>query len=112
MAEALPTTNAGSTQSRVRLISTRQPDDPGPPRPTAAPASTPSSHAFLAQLMPMLMAIAAVAAARVLLLLAAMGAFVLAFMATQNPEPFRLLATVIYDLGIVGPITFLYLKKG
>ena len=108
----MQTTNAGSTQSRVRLISTRQPDDPGVPSKTAAPVSTPSNHAFLQQMLIVMTAIAGVAATRMLLLLAMVGATVLAFMATQNPEPFRLVATVIYDLGVIGPITYLYLVKG
>ena len=113
MPEALPTTSAGSMPSRVRLINTRQPDDPGmAPKPMAALASTRSSPEFLAQMMPVLTAIAAVAAARMLLLLAMLGAFVLALLATLNPEPYRLVATVIYDLGIVGPLAYLALVKG
>ena len=113
MPEALQTTNAGSTQSRVRLISTRQPDDPGvkTPQPEAPPSPS-SSPAFLAQLVPMLIAIAAVAAARILLLIGLMGAIGLTYLAMQNPDPYRLAATFGYDVLSGGPLTWLYLKKG
>ena len=58
------------------------------------------------------MAIAAVAAARILLLLSVIGAFTLALLAIQNPDPYRLAVTVIFDLGVVGSVTYLYLQKG
>ena len=112
MAEALQTTSAGS---RVRLISTtRLPDDPGvePTSPLAVEPSTPLSPVFLQQMTAVLTAIAAVLAARVLLLLSVMGAFVLAWAAIQNPDPYRLAVTIIFDLGVVGSVTYLYLQKG
>ena len=111
MAEALRTTSAGS---RVRLISTtRLPDDPGvgPTSPPAVAPSTPSSPVFLQQMMAVLTAIAALLAARFLLLLASIGAFVLAYMAIANPDAYRLAITVVYDIFVVGPLTWLYLSK-
>ena len=60
----------------------------------------------------MLTAIAALLAARFLLLLASIGAFTLAYLAMQTPDAYRLAATVIYDLGVLGPVTYLYLVKG
>ena len=41
-----------------------------------------------------------------------MGAIGLTFLAMQTPDPYRLAATFIYDILVVGPITYLYLKKG
>ena len=105
MAEVLPTTNAGS---RVRLISTRDAQDTKP----EASALPPSNRVFLEQMTATLTAIAAVLAARLLLLLASMGAFMLAYLAMQNPDGYRLAATVIYNLGVVAPITWLYYSKG
>ena len=62
--------------------------------------------------MAVLTAIAALLAVRFLLLLASIGAFVLAYMAIANPDAYRLAATVIFDLFVVGPVTYLYLMKG
>jgi hypothetical protein len=78
----------------------------------AAPVSTPSSPAFLQQMMVVLTALAAIAATRILLMLAMIGATVLAFMATQNPEWPRLVANAIYDILVIAPLTYLYLQKG
>ena len=59
-----------------------------------------------------LTAIAAVLAARFLLLLSIIGGFVLAWAAMGNPDAYRLAVTVIYDVFVVGSVTFLYLQKG
>jgi hypothetical protein len=57
------------------------------------------------------MAIAAVVAARVLLLLSGAGGFVLSLYAIQSPELARIGVCVVYDLGIVLPIAWLYLRS-
>ena len=113
MAEALQNTNAPSTP-RVRLISTRQPDDPGldPIDRLAAPASTRSNPAFLEQMMAVMTAIAAVLAARFLLLLSALGAFTLALLTVGNPDAMKLAVNVAFDLLVLIPVTYLYLQKG
>jgi hypothetical protein len=82
------------------------------PLPPNSPASTPSAPGYLQEVLAVLSAVAMVLSARILLLLSAAGAFVLAYMATQSPETGRLIATVIYDCGVLGPITYLYLKQG
>ena len=112
-----PTLQATNPGSRVRLLSSRQSD------PTSAEndqltaqrevqPSQPSNHAFPAQVLATWTAIAMMLSARLLLLLASMGAFMLAYLAMQNPDGYRLAATVIYNLGVVAPITWLYYSKG
>ncbi len=62
--------------------------------------------------MAVMTAIAAILAVRMLLLLSVTGAFVLALLAIQNPDPYRLGVTVIFGIIVVGPITYLHLMKG
>ena len=117
MAMESPTTNPASERPKVRLISARElpagdaPQNP-PPSSTAASSSTVSSSAFLQQMTATMSAIAMVLAARFLLLLSATGAFILACLAMQSPDVFRLAINVVYDIGVVAPVTWLYLQKG
>ena len=113
MAEALQNTNAPSTP-RVRLISTRQPDDPGldPIDRLAAPASTRSNPAFLEQMMAVMTAIAALLAVRFLLLLSAIGAFTLALLTVGNPDLMKLSVNAAFDLLVFVPLIYLYVAKG
>ena len=112
MAEALPTTSAGST-GRVRLISTRQaPDDPGVQVKPEAPVSRPSNPVFLQQMLAVMTAIAALLAVRFLLLLTALGAFFLAFLTIQNPDGMKLAVNAAYDLLVFGPTVYLHITKG
>lgn len=118
----MPTENV----SRVRLLSerqvpeTRQPPDVLPPRPntdhsptaTEAPPSTPSRREFLSQTLSVIMALATVLSARLILLLAGIGAFVLAYFALQQPTNAALTACAIYDLTIFAPLVWLYATKG
>lgn len=115
------------TGSRVKLISERESRPPDPqeaarawpdvtapntPRATAAARSTPSSPAFLQQMMAVLSAMAAMLAARFLLLLAAVGAFLLAYQSLQTPTTMTLAITIAYDLLVVVPLVYLYLNRG
>ena len=56
------------------------------------------------------MAIAAVAAARFLLLLSGAGGFVLSLYAIQSPDLARIGVCVVYDVGVILPIAWLYFK--
>jgi len=105
MAEPLPSTRGNST---VRLISTRE---ESPPRPEAAPSPV-LSPAFLQQMTAVMTAIAAILAARLLLLLAAMGAFALALLTVGNPDAMKLSVNAAYDLLVFCPLVYLYIRKG
>lgn len=58
------------------------------------------------------MALATVLSARLILLLAGIGAFVLAYLALQQPTPPALIACAIYDIAIFAPLVWLYAKQG
>lgn len=60
----------------------------------------------------MVMAIATVVSARLILLLAGIGAFVLAFLSLPNPSTAALMVNGIYDLVVFVPLIWLYASKG
>lgn len=55
--------------------------------------------------------LAVVLAVRLVLLLATIGAFILALIAIRDPDPFRLGALVIYSVGIVIPCIWLSSRR-
>jgi hypothetical protein len=55
-------------------------------------------------------AIAMILSARILLLLSALGAFVIALLALPSPDMGKLGVLVIYVTGVVLPVAFLYLR--
>lgn len=62
--------------------------------------------------MALLNAAGVILASRFILLLAVVGGFILAYMATLNPVPMTLIANAIFDALIILPLVVLYLKKG
>jgi hypothetical protein len=112
----------------VRLLSERTTADrpvltelPLPPLPTNSPteipitegiSSKPSSRDFLEQMTAMLMAIAAVVAARILLLLALVGSFALAYQAMTQSTLTNLIVTVTFNVTVVLPLVWLAWQKG
>ena len=99
---------ATSRVSTVRLLS--QSERPSPQ--TGENASPPSSLAFHQAALGSLTAIATLLPARFILLLAGVGAFVLHFLAVQNPDTMRLLTAGGYDLLVFIPTTYLYVTRG
>jgi len=69
------------------------------------------SQGFLTAMVSILASMAAVVAVRFLLLLAVVGAFVLAYQGQQNPDNLRILTTVIYNLTVVGPLVYLNARR-
>ena len=55
-------------------------------------------------------AIAAILAARILLLLSGVGAFALAYLALGDPTVGKLGVLVIYVVGVVLPVAYLYVR--
>jgi multisubunit Na+/H+ antiporter MnhB subunit len=51
-------------------------------------------------------------AARFLLLLSGVGAFALAYLALSAPDLGKIAVLVVYVLGVVLPIAYLYLRNG
>lgn len=45
-------------------------------------------------------------------MMAMVGATALAYLAMETPDAYRLAGNLIYDILVVGPITYLYLMKG
>lgn len=78
---------------------------------TNSPPISDERVSFLKEMVAVLAAMAAVVQARFLLLLAVVGAFVLTFQAQQNPTMMMVATTVIYNLTVVGPLVFLYVRK-
>lgn len=116
MAEHHSTASNESLPGRVRLLAERTlPAASAPPTPTPQPPAgsvqNGATPAFLAQMAAILAAMAAVVQARFLLLLAVMGAFVLAYRSQMNPDQMMIATTVIYNLTVVGPLVYLYARK-
>ena len=57
-------------------------------------------------------AIAALLAVRMLLLLSGIGAFILHYLAVQNPDMMKLMTAGAYDLLVFIPLTYLYVTRG
>jgi len=57
-------------------------------------------------------AIAMMAAARIILLLSAIGAFALAYMAIVNPSSQALIAAGMFNVFVVIPVIVLYWQRG
>ena len=115
---ASQTTSPDSPRPRVRLIGQRpshsSPEAAPPelsPR-TVAPSSPPSNPAFLIEMIAVLQAIAMLLAARLLLLLAVLGAFSLALLAHWSPHPMSLWLNIAYDVLVVIPLGGLYWQRG
>lgn len=93
------------------------PTPPMPQREMRNPTANPNSAAFQNEVMSRrawrasvigsLNVAAMILAARFILLLATLGAFVLAYIATQSAQPLQLVAVGIYLLGVVFPLTWL-----
>jgi hypothetical protein len=47
-----------------------------------------------------------------MILMATVGAFVLALMAVYNANPLTIAVTVVYDIGVIMPLVWLAIKKG
>jgi hypothetical protein len=75
-----------------------------------APVPTDRSM-FVTEMVPVLAAMASVLQARLLLMLAVIGAFALTFLIVGNPDQMKILTVAIYDICIVGPLVFLYVRK-
>lgn len=100
---------------RMRVVSERPMAPPQPPAPVAAPAPpgpAPNDRAWRAALIASMQAIVLVVAARAVLFLAAVGAFVLAWVALRDPQPLRLGAAGMFDLLVFLPAVWLAAKKG
>ena len=96
----------------LRTSTTPLAEDPkaiSPPLPSS-PASKPSDPVFLQQLTAVMVAIAAILATRLLLLLASIGGFWLAYQAIGNPDTLKIAVCVVYDVGVILPIAYLYLR--
>ena len=83
-----------------------------PPTTSAAAPSTPSRAGFPAQILAVMSAIAMILAVRVMTLLAAIGAFLLAFAAVHEPTVMTIAVTLVYDIGVLMPLVWLATKKG
>ena len=95
----------------------RSADTPLADAPKAIPSPLPSSPdlprsdpVFLQQVTAVLTAVAAILATRLLLLLASVGSFVLAYRALSEPNWLKLAVCVVYNVGVILPIAFLYLR--
>ena len=77
-----------------------------------APASRIFAPEFLEQMTAVLMSIAATVAARLLLLMALLGAFTLALLTVTSPTTLTLAANAIYDCLVFLPLVILYLRRG
>ncbi len=81
--------------------------------PSASPApQVHPDHAWRHALLGTLQGIALVVSARGLLLLAAVGAFALAWSALADARPLRLVAAAAYDLLVFLPTVWLASKRG
>ena len=123
---ASQTTRTDSERPRVRLIGTRSSQEASAPsaetaarsepallpRTMAERSSTPSNPAYLTEMLAVMSTIALLLAARLLLLLAVLGAFALAFLAHWTLEPMSLWLNIAYDVLVVIPLVFLYWTRG
>lgn len=82
------------------------------PPTTAARSSTRLNPDFLAQMLAVMGAIGLLLATRLLLLLAVLGAFALAFLAHSTRDAMSLWLNVAYDVLVVIPLVALYWKRG
>ena len=82
----------------------------GPLPQPSSPVSKPSDPVFLQQVTAVLTAVAAILATRLLLLLARVGSFVLAYRALSEPDWLKLAVCVVYNVGVILPVAFLYLR--
>jgi hypothetical protein len=57
-------------------------------------------------------AIAMILSARILLLLSGLGAFVLAYLAVGAPDVAKIAILVVWCIGVVLPVVYLYLQGG
>lgn len=121
----------GSKTARVTLLAERPTSDlrstfigsstaPAADRPTPNSTSIPitdescrpSRPAYLESMMAAMTAIAMMLAARAILLLTAIGAFVLTFLAVTAGTTPALIAAATYDVFVVIPCIWLYLQRG
>jgi hypothetical protein len=83
------------------------------PQTTAAAArSTPSRAGYHEQILAVLSAISMVLAARMMAMLATLGAFVLAMTAMTNPTPLTIVIAAAYYVGVLLPLVWLAARKG
>lgn len=123
-----------ATQSRLTLLGERAAGtSPVSPKGTAAPESTsldsmdagrtihspatastspPSAPVFLAQMLAVMTTIAMMLATRLLLLLAILAAFVLAYQSMMNPTIMTLAVSTVFDTLVVLPLAALYIWRG
>src|SRR5215471_10891303 len=109
--------------SRMVLVGERQlPDPPQSPSLTSLISSaqttttnTPTEYihraAWKAGVLGALNVIVLVTAVRLILLVSVCGAIALAFLALQQPDPYRLGALTIYTLLVVGPVAWLSSRR-
>jgi len=109
-------TSETSSSSRLRLLRERPVNDPAVDlAPTLSPGvqpSQPSAASYHEQTVAMLATIAAVLNARVLLLLAVLGAFILTLVTIFDPSNLKLMAALAFHLCVVVPLVGLYALKG
>lgn len=72
------------------------------------PVSSPGYRALL----PVFETAARILSARLLLVMALIGSFVLALITILNPTKEKLMTDLVYDLTIFGPLVMLYLRSG
>lgn len=99
---------------RLRLV---PPEDVQPERELSPPTPEPSkpsfpTREFMASALGVLTGIAAVLSVRLVLLLAGIGAFVLAYATVQHPTAESLIAMGIYDAFVFVPMVLLAKMKG
>lgn len=74
--------------------------------------SNPAREEFFNAMLVTLSATAMILAARVVLVMAVLGAFVLALLTVGNPSIGAIVTTGIYCIGVIAPLAYLALKKG
>ena len=120
-------TSQPSTEPRVRLLRERteptelsQPSNAPKliesrahqPEMLEEPSSKPLSGEYLTKMTEIIAAIAKVAAARVLLMAALLGSFVLSFQAMLNPTSMSLATVMSFDVLVLIPLAALAWQKG
>ena len=107
-----PTDSAITSPAPVVDAEPWQPDtEPSTSRATA-PGSPTSRPEYLNQMTATFSAISMVLAARMLVLLALIGAFTLAMMTVTEPSNNRLIANGIFDVLVFLPLVWLYAARG
>jgi hypothetical protein len=100
---------------RLRLlpITDPQPETPVYPKPKPEkPVREKRVVAFpTAETVAILSLLLKVCAARVILMFAGIGAFVLALIASQHPSVNSIIATAIYDVSVFGPCLYLAIRR-